>query len=147
MIDFADKFPLFIHLISTIVGFGAVIVIDVWGFLWIINKQKLSQVMSVARVTQILIWIGFFGLVLSGLFLGAHYDKPRTQLKIGLVILLGINGLYLEYIKRWAKKLGDIEFAKAPVMFKVQIGMASIVSQVGWWGTILIGFLTANRIF
>ena len=45
------------------------------------------------------------------------------------------------------KKLGDIEFAKAPVMFKVQIGMASIVSQVGWWGTILIGFLTANRIF
>ena len=32
MIDFADKFPLFIHLISTIVGFGAVIVIDVWGF-------------------------------------------------------------------------------------------------------------------
>lgn len=71
MIDFADKFPLFIHLISTIVGFGAVIVIDVWGFLWIINKQKLSQVMSVARVTQILIWIGFFGLVLSGLFFGS----------------------------------------------------------------------------
>ncbi len=147
MIDFADKLPLFLHLISTIVGFGAVLVIDVWGFLWVINKQKLSQVMSVAKVTQILIWVGFLGLVLSGLFLGAHYDKPRTQLKIGLVILLGINGVYLEYIKRWAKKLGDIKFVNAPIMFKLQIGMATIVSQVGWWGSVLIGFLTANRIF
>lgn len=147
MIDFADKLPLFLHLISTIVGFGAVLVIDVWGFLWVINKQKLSQVMSVAKVTQILIWVGFLGLVLSGLFLGAHYDKPRTQLKIGLVILLGINGVYLEYIKRWAKKLGDIKFVNAPIMFKLQIGMATIVSQIGWWGSVLIGFLTANRIF
>ncbi len=147
MVDFADKIPLFIHLISTVVGFGAVIVIDVWGFLWVINKQKLSQVLSVAKVTQVLIWIGFFGLVLSGLFLGAHYNKPRTQLKIGLVILLGINGLYLEYIKRWAKKLNDVKFGAAPIMFKIQIGMATIVSQIGWWGTILIGFLTANRIF
>lgn len=147
MTDFIDKLPLFVHLISVVVGFGAVVVVDVWGLLWILNRQKLSQVISVAKVTQVLIWIGFFGLVVSGLFLGAHYDKPRTQLKIGLVILLGVNGLYLAYLKKWAEKLGDVEFGKSPAMFRLQMGMATIVSQVGWWGTTLIGFLTANRIF
>ena len=147
MADFIEKLPLFIHLISLVVGFGAVIVIDVWGLLWILNRQKLSQVMSVAGVTQKLIWLGFLGLVISGLFLGAHYDKPRTQLKIGLVIMLGINGLYLAYLKNWAEKLGNTTFGKSPVMFRLQMAMGTTVSQIGWWGAVIIGFLTANRIF
>ncbi len=147
MADFIEKLPLFIHLISLVVGFGAVIVVDVWGLLWILNKQKLSQVMSVAGVTQKLIWLGFLGLVVSGLFLGAHYDKPRTQLKIGLVVMLGINGLYLAYLKNWAEKLGDVKFGKSPVMFRLQMAMATTVSQIGWWGAVIIGFLTANKIF
>lgn len=50
---------LFIHLISLIVGFGSVIVIDTFGFLWLLKKVKLTFVNRVANVTQPLIWIGW----------------------------------------------------------------------------------------
>jgi len=58
---------LFIHLISLIIGFGSVIVIDVFGLLWVLRKVDLKLVDKVAGITQKLIWIGWGGLVLSGI--------------------------------------------------------------------------------
>ena len=57
---------LFVHIVSLIVGFGSVIVVDFFGLLWIFKKKTLKEVTEVAHVTQFLIWLGWGGLVISG---------------------------------------------------------------------------------
>jgi len=59
----------FIHLISMIIGFGAVVVVDTFGLLWVLKKIKLETVNQTANITQKLIWLGWLGLVISGTIL------------------------------------------------------------------------------
>lgn len=132
---------LFSHLIFLMIGFGAVIVIDTCGLLWLFKKIKLSFVGKVAKITQPLIWIGWTGMVLSGIPL--LYIKGSisglTTLKIFFVILLGINGIYLHFIKKRLDKINNNE--KIPKLLEFRIGFATLVSQIGWWSSIIIGFL------
>jgi len=65
-IHFYINIAIFVHIVSFIIGFGAVIVIDSFGLLWLLKKTKLAFVMNVAGVTQKLIWLGWIGLVASG---------------------------------------------------------------------------------
>lgn len=132
---------LFIHLVSLIVGFGSVIVIDTFGLLWTLKKVKLSQISAVANITQRLIWIGWCGLVLSGIGLITlkGYVDNLTAMKMFLVGMLGINGFYLHFIKKSMDKLGDEDVMPALVRFRITL--ASTLSQIGWWGAMTIGFL------
>jgi len=134
---------LFIHLISVIVGFGAVIVIDVHGLLWILKKRTLKQVVIVAQVTQVLIWIGWLGALVSGFgLINWHWpSNPLLQIKLGLVLMLGLNGVFLDIIKRQFTIIIDNEKVPVPFNIQAQMGIASLISQVGWWGAIIIGFL------
>lgn len=132
---------LFIHLISLVVGFGAVVVIDTCGFLWLIKKIKLSFVEKVARITQPLIWTGWSFLVLSGipLIIMKGTISGLTTIKIFLVLLLGLNGLYLHIIKKGLKGVTNND--NIPKILKFRITFATTISQIGWWGAIIIGFL------
>lgn len=129
---------LFIHFIFIAVGFGAVIVIDTFGFLWLRKKVALELVMKVADVTQRLIWIGWSGLVISGIVLlglmGWHVGA-RTALKLFFVAMLGMNGIFLHYIKK-AFERGEVPMGR--------MVLATVISQIGWWGAIVIGFLNTN---
>src|SRR3989344_2543365 len=93
---------LFIHLSSLIMGFGAVMVIDTFGFLWLLRKVTLETVVKVAHITQMLIWFGWVGLVASGLFLiiAKGYVDNLTQLKLFFVLILGLNGIALHFLKQ-----------------------------------------------
>ncbi len=132
---------LFVHLVSLLIGFGSVIVIDTFGLLWLLKKVKLSFVNSVATVTQRLIWVGWFGLVLSGipLLMMKESISGLTTLKIAFVLMVGLNGIFLHIIKKSMEKLGDVE--TLPNIIKFRMTFASFVSQFGWWGAIIIGFL------
>lgn len=134
---------LFVHVISFVVAFGAVIVIDSFGFLFLIKKLgvTLKLTTSVANITQRLIWLGFAGLIASGvpmLLMKGTVDE-LTKLKLVFVLMLGINGVYLHLIKRALERMGDVEELPASVAFRV--GLSSFVSQIGWWGAFVIGFL------
>ena len=129
-----------VHIISLIIGMGAVLVIDTAGVLWLLKKTKLSSVMSMARLTQPLIWIGWSGLVISGsvlLTLKGSVDA-LTKLKLFLVLMVGLNGFFLHLIKKSMESIKG-EHVPAKLMFK--IALASAISQIGWWGAIVIGFL------
>ncbi len=132
---------LFIHLVSLITGFGAVIVIDTFGLLWILGKVKMSFVTQVANITQRLIWLGYIGLVLTGIPLILMKDtiSGLSTLKIFVVLLVGLNGVYLHFIKKAMGEVSD----DTPVsnLNKFRITLASAVSQAGWWTAIVIGFL------
>ncbi len=132
---------LFIHLVSLIVGFGSVIVIDTFGLLWLLKKVKLSFVNQVANTTQPLIWIGWTGLVLTGIPLILMKDSISglSTVKIFAVLMVGLNGVFLHLIKKsMASITNDMEM---PNLAKFRITLATFVSQVGWWTAIVIGFL------
>lgn len=134
---------LFIHLISLIVGFGSVIVIDTFGLFWLLKVKNitLARVTSVAEITQKLIWLGWGGLVFSGLFLITMkgYVDNLTKIKLFFVLMVGLNGIFLHLIKKSMEMLGNVEEVPAKIMFR--IGLASAISQLGWWGAFSIGFV------
>lgn len=133
---------LFVHVTSFAVGFGSVVVIDTFGLCFLLKLfgVDLQLVTRVANVTQRLIWLGFTGLVVSGipmLYLKGHVDS-LTQLKLFFVLMLGLNGVFLHVIKKSMEKLGAVEVFPPHVAFRV--GLASTISQLGWWGAFFIGF-------
>ena len=129
-----------IHIVSLIVGMGAVIVIDVFGLLWIFKKVELVFVAKVANTTQKLIWIGWVGLVLSGvglIFIKGYVDN-LTFIKLFFVALVGFNGVLLHFVK---KSIESVVGEDVPTKLKFNIAFTSTISQIGWWGAITIGFL------
>ena len=134
----------FIHLISLVVGFGAVIVVDTFGLLWVLKKVSLQTVNQTANITQRLIWLGWLGLVISGTTLVVMRGSVSniTMVKIFFVAMLGVNGILLHLIKKNFDKLVDMEHI--PAIYKFRITLASTISQLGWWGAIVIGFLNTK---
>lgn len=132
---------LFAHLVSLIVGFGAVIVIDAVGLLWVRGKLPARRLINVAEVTQKVIWLGWGGLVISGaamLTLKGYIDS-LTAIKLFLVVMIGINGLALHFIKKSLH--GIVRYETVPPAHKYHIVLTSVVSQIGWWGALIIGFM------
>ncbi len=132
---------LFIHVVSFITAFGAVITIDFTGTLWILKKVPLKTVTTVAGVAQKLIWLGLTGLIASGIILIYHkgFIDELTWIKLFFVAMLTVNGVFLHFISRATNRLGDVEVLPANIMFRT--GLASAISQLGWWGAITIGFV------
>lgn len=132
---------LFCHLVSLMVGFGAVIVIDTCGLLWLLGKIKLSLISKFAKITQPLIWLGWSFLVLSGipLLVLKGSISSITTVKIFAVIMLGLNGIYLHFIKESLSKHEKQEHL--PKIISFRIALATFISQIGWWTAIIIGFL------
>jgi len=135
---------LLVHLLSLIVGFGAVLVIDSVGLLWLLKKTRTSFVSKLAQITQRLIWLGWSGLVISGIWLITlkGYVDNLTKIKLFFVLMLGVNGIYMHYIRKIFKRMGDGR--EMTDLLKFRIGLATAVSQLGWWGAITIGFLHRN---
>lgn len=132
---------LFFHLVGLIVGFGSVLVMDTFGLLWIFKKTHMSFVHKVADVTQRLIWIGWTTMVFSGIGLITlkGYVDNLTKIKIFFVLMVGVNGIYLHFIKKSTQHLGDHDRMTALQQFRITL--ASVISQVGWWGALMIGFV------
>lgn len=133
---------LFIHIVSFITAFGAVIAIDFTGLLWLLgwSKLKLAEVVRFAGITQRLIWLGWVGLVASGSVLIYHkgFIDNLTKIKLYFVVLVGLNGIFLHVIKKAMEKVPGEQL---PARLKFKMALASMISQVGWWGALTIGFL------
>ena len=134
---------LFFHLAFLITGFGAVLVIDTFGLLMLLGRQTLEQVKKVAEVTQKLIWLGWVGMVVSGanlIWLKGYVDN-LTKIKIFFVVLIGLNGIFLHLIKKHAvdrfQNKSDI-----PKIWMFRMGLASAISQTGWWGALVMASST-----
>lgn len=132
---------LFIHLTCLILAFGSVMVIDTFGLLWLFKKIPLSLVTKVAETTQKLIWLGYSGMILSGSYLifTKGYVDNLTKIKIFLVIMIGLNGFFLHTIKKSFENLQN-ENEITPIL-KFRMFIATSISQTGWWGAMIIGFV------
>ena len=59
--------------------------------------------------------------------------------KIAFVILIGLNGIPLQFIQKKLQEYKDDD--AVPGVFIFRLMMPATVSQIGWWGAIIIGFL------
>lgn len=129
---------LFAHLGSLVVGFGAVLTVDWVGLLWLLGRRSMANVVEAAGNGQVLIWIGLAGLVVSGVFLDPDVARPLTRFKLSLVLLVTWNGLLATLVHRRLAARGSV----APGRLLLGLALCTAaVSQLGWWGSMLIGFL------
>jgi hypothetical protein len=135
---------LFFHLASLILGFGSVLTTDLYGLLWVWDRVRFRQLIRVSGVTQNFIWLGWLGLVATGipLLIMIGSVSNLTILKLFFVALVGVNGVVLHFLHQEVKvyKEGD----DVPNIFMFRLILSLNVSQLGWWGAVIIGFLNSQ---
>ncbi|MCH8512030.1 MAG: hypothetical protein LAT83_10315 [Kiritimatiellae bacterium] len=132
---------LFFHLGFLILGFGSVLVTDLFGLLWMRDHIRFKQIVHVSGITGYFVWAGWFGMILTGVplaLLKGHVDALMI-LKFFFVLLIGLNGILLHLHQRRLQSFASEDEVSDLFMFR--LGYSLFVSQVGWWGAILIGFL------
>ncbi|MEX1013273.1 MAG: hypothetical protein WD595_03095 [Waddliaceae bacterium] len=132
---------LYIHLIGLIVAFGSVMVTDLFGLLWILDRVRFPQIVNVSQETKNFIWVGWGIMVLSGMTLIYYKGEidNLTTVKLFFVALIGVNGVFLHFLHEKVKhyKLGE----NIPNITMFRLMLALTVSQVSWWSAFTIGFL------
>jgi hypothetical protein len=133
---------LFVHLASLVLGFGAVLAADYHALLWMTGRCSLSDALVGTHRLHVPIWAGLAGLVASGALLQPDLDSPVTRVKLALVLALTLNGLQAGLLtRRLAGRTGRPRTARL-----VAWGAATaLVSQLCWWGAVVIGFCNSQR--
>ena len=134
-----EKAALFVHLASLVAGFGAVLALDWWGLQWLLGRRTLPEVAGLSGGTHHLVWIGLGGLVLSGVLLSPDLGSPLTQLKLVLVLVVSLNGVQAHALQRRLELLAEL-----PRAILARCVLTAGVSQVGWWGCMVIGFVNSR---
>jgi hypothetical protein len=135
---------LFIHLVSMAVGFGAVMVIDVYGLLWLAGRRTLVELVDLDTAAHTVIAVGVGGLLASGIALQPDLTTPLARFKMLLVLVLMLNGLAAQrFLIGLRKRLRPGTRGAGIPWAAFQRGLAAaLVSQASWWGAIAIGFIT-----
>jgi hypothetical protein len=129
---------LFIHLISLVVGFGAVLAVDWYGLLSLSRRVTIGDVLLTAERMTPLIWIGLAGLTASGVLLKPDLNYWLVVVKLCCVVGVGIVGVLSLSTSRAMER-----HMPAPARSLIHRGMVLAgVSQTFWWTAVIIGFLT-----
>jgi hypothetical protein len=134
-------FALFAHLGFLVLGFGAVLVADYFFALWVLGRSTFAEAVANASRLHLLVWSGLVGLVISGALLSPNLTSGTTILKLGLVAALIINGVQAMALGGRMSVLDEAP----PMRLLILGGLTSAVSQICWWGAVVIGFLNVNR--
>ena len=148
----AHNVVLFGHLAALLCGFGAVLAIDWFGLLWATGRRPFTEVVRTATALHTLIWVGLAGLVATGALLQPDPTSVQSRVKLALVLVIGVNGLYAHLLQaelrsaRLAAFAADqAPWAAAPRSLLTRAAATAVVSQLCWWTTIVIGFAHTRR--
>ena len=134
-----------LHVLSLVVSFGAVLVIDWHGLLWLAGRRGLTESTRLAAGAGPLIWGGLAGLMATGALLHPDLSSPLTLTKMVLVLAVAWNGAAMSALRRRLAQLpAYVKPADLPRRDWRLILTATVISQVGWWGAILIGFVNSS---
>ncbi|MGW8359366.1 hypothetical protein ACWGK1_02155 [Streptomyces wedmorensis] len=134
------RVALFAHLASLILGFGAVLVIDYYGLLWLLGRRSLPDTLKGAAPLHVPVWLGVGGLVLTGTLLHPDPNAPLTQVKLLLVLVIALNGVHATALHQ---RLTDLGRRRPTTGLLMRGGASAVVSQISWWGAVVIGFLNS----
>lgn len=129
----------FAHLAGLVVGFGAVLTVDWLGLRWLLGHRAFRDVLQLAQTAAAPIWAGLATLVVSGLVLHPDLASWPTRVKLGIALVIGLNGLYAHHL---TPRLAGQE---VPRSLLIRAALCGAVSQAGWWSATIIGFLNAHH--
>jgi hypothetical protein len=132
---------LFAHLAFLTLGFGAVLVADYSFALWLLGRVTFAEAVAATARLHVPIWLGLAGLTASGTLLRPDLGSAITLLKLAFVAVLTLNGVQATALSR---RMGALAGAPPPRLL-LWGAATSVLSQVCWWGAVVIGFLHANR--
>ncbi|HKY75765.1 MAG TPA: hypothetical protein VJS45_06485 [Acidimicrobiia bacterium] len=138
------RVALFIHLVSLAIGFGSVIMIDLYGLLWLFGRRTLTQLVDLDSAAHTVIAVAVGGLLASGIALQPDLSTPLARFKMLLVLGLMLNGLAAQrLLARLGTSLPPTTRGDGIPWAAFQRGLAvALISQATWWGSIAIGFIT-----
>jgi hypothetical protein len=135
-----------VHVLSLVTAFGAVLMVDWHGALWMLGHRALHETTRIAAAASPLIWLGIGGLLASGALLHPDLGQPLTVVKIGLVLVVALNGAVLSATRRALAARPPLEsLASLPRQLRRSVLLSGVVSQLAWCGAMAIGFLTATQ--
>jgi len=90
-------------------------------------------------------WPRLLVLVASGMLLGPNLLLTRTVIKLVLVLVAALNGMWAHGLSRQLAAHPEDETAR-PVdqRLLLKVMAAGAISQTAWWGATLIGFLATT---
>jgi hypothetical protein len=135
-----------LHLLSLTFGFGSVLAVDLCGLAGLRRRRDfaLADAVRTAAVVDLLIWVGYLGLILSGLLLRPDLNSPLMWVKLGAALVAGLNGVNARRVMAAMSVLPrSARLADLPRPFACRAVAAALVSQAAWWTAILIGFFGA----
>jgi hypothetical protein len=134
-----------VHILAMVLAFGAILLVDWHGFLWLIGKRQLAETIRLDGAAGPLIWSGTAVLLLSGAFLSPDLNNPWTVVKLGAVLVLMINGISLiPLMRRLVVMPPSTTFAGLPIGQRIHMLLCLGISQACWWAAIVIGFVNAE---
>lgn len=99
---------------------------------------------GVAGGLESLIWLGLTGLIVTGSLLKPDLTSAITDLKLALVAAVLVNGLALRGVRERLTTLSPgTTFRFLPTADQWRLITGTTVSQIGWWGATIIGFINA----
>lgn len=133
---------LFLFIAGFVVGLGAVLVIDIHGFL---GRKSIYWTVATTRthkVTKPLIWSGMFLAIIGGLIF--YRNEAFTGIPFWhsiFAIILILNGLFLSFVvspfllkKEKEGKDGEL----LPQSLQNKITLSFIISALFWWGSLVL---------
>ena len=138
----------FIHLVGMAVGFGTVVMIDVYGLMWLVGFKTLRELVDLVAIAHGVIAVAVGALLASGIALRPDLSSPLALFKMLLVLVLMLNGVWAQrFLSGMRRTLpAEVRGASIPWAGFQRALAAALISQSTWWGSIVIGFLTSvNR--
>ena len=131
----------FIIISGYIIGLGAVTVIDILGFLGRKSSYWTEATIRAHKVTKPLIWIGIFLVCIGGLILNI------PQYLFLIYFILALNGLFLSFyvspiLLEIERKNKQNQLIPNPLQKKIVLSF--IVSDLGWWGSLILLLMFLN---
>jgi hypothetical protein len=133
-----DAIGLFITIAGFIIGLGAVIVIDIHGFLGRRSPYWTEATIRTHKVTKPLIWAGIILAIIGGAILYRHESFSGIPLYHAVIACALIaNGIFLSfYVSPFLlqREREGRQKELLPTSLQNKIVVSLIVSDVGWWG-------------
>lgn len=138
-----EIFPIFITIVGFIIGLGAVIVIDLHGFLGRTSGYWTEATIRVHKVTKPLIWIGIVLVTVGALMMKNSYIISVVEYSIwmNIIVILIANGMFLSFVispKLIHREKMGISGEILPKKMQHQVMASFVLSFIGWWSLVFL---------
>ncbi|MFF2842926.1 hypothetical protein [Paenarthrobacter sp. NPDC057981] len=140
-----QRIGLAVHIPSLVVAFGAVLVVDWLGVLWLLGRTSLRAPASLESAVKPLIWGGLALLLISGALIRPDPGSPLTWVKLVCVLVMMLNGVFMHpALRQLFTHPPGTRFVDLARRLRIRLMITAGISQACWWTAVLIGLVNST---